>query len=310
MDGCPRQDPAYRPATGRAPPRAGPFSLASAATRVRDNRDVPTTIDPHVAVTWIERVGGGSRERTQDEIAIEEPLEIRVDGHAVAVTMRTPGHDEELAAGFLAGEAVIGGPPDLAHVGLTDDLAANTIAVRTTSGLRRDPADERRFHLSSSCGVCGKAALEHVRVALPAAPQPRAPIAPRVVMRLPAESRRVQEAFERTGGLHATALFEAGGELLVLREDVGRHNAMDKAIGSMLLAGRHPLPGVVACLSGRVSFELVQKAVLAGLAGIVAVGAPTSLAIDLAEEAGMFLCGFVRDGSFNVYAGASLVRGT
>ncbi|MEK6228985.1 MAG: formate dehydrogenase accessory sulfurtransferase FdhD [Actinomycetota bacterium] len=270
---------------------------------------MPTTVDPRVAVTWIERVAGGSRERTRDEIAIEEPLEIRVDGKPLAVTMRTPGQDEELAAGFLAGEALIGGPADLVEVGLTEDLAANTIAVRTASGLRRDPADERRFHLSSSCGVCGKAALEHVRVALPSPPPaPSAPMEPQLVLRLPDESRRAQEAFERTGGLHATALFEPDGKLAVLREDVGRHNAMDKAIGAMLLAGRHPLPGVVACLSGRVSFELVQKAALAGLAGIVAVGAPTSLAVELAEESGMFLCGFVRDGSFNVYAGASLVH--
>lgn len=267
-------------------------------------------VDPRVALTWIERVADGSRERVQDEVAIEEPLEIRVDGKPLAVTMRTPGHDDELAAGFLAGEGLIGGPADIAEIGPTEDLAANTIAVRTASGLRRDPADERRFHLSSSCGVCGKAALEHVRVALPSSPAaPSPPVEPRVVLGLPKASRRAQEAFERTGGLHATALFESGGELLVLREDVGRHNAMDKSIGSMLLSGRHPLPGVVACLSGRVSFELVQKAALAGLAGIVAVGAPTSLAIELAEESGLFLCGFVRDGSFNVYAGASGVRG-
>jgi len=271
---------------------------------------MPMTVDPHVAITWIERVAGGTRERIQDEVAVEEPLEIRVDGKPLAVTMRTPGHDEELAAGFLAGEGLIGGPADVAEIGLTADLAANTIAVRTVSGLRRDPADERRFHLSSSCGVCGKAALEHVRVALPTPPSTASsPVEPRVVLRLPAESRRAQEAFERTGGLHATALFDPRGELLVLREDVGRHNAMAKAIGSMLLAGRHPLAGVVACLSGRVSFELVQKAALAGIAGVVAVGAPTSLAIELAEESGLFLCGFVRDGSFNVYAGASQVNG-
>jgi len=270
---------------------------------------MPTALDPRVALTWIERVAGGAREHSRDEVAIEEPLEIRVDGSPLAVTMRTPGEDEELAVGFLAGEALIEGRADLAEVGLTEDLAANTIAVATTGGLRRDPGHERRFHLSSSCGVCGKAALEHVRLALPSRQSPFAPIAARVVSRLPDASRGAQEAFERTGGLHATALFETTGELLVLREDVGRHNAMDKAIGAMLLAGRHPLSGVVACLSGRVSFELVQKAALARLAGIVAVGAPTSLAIELAEESRMFLCGFVRDGGFNVYAGASLVHG-
>ena len=271
---------------------------------------MPVTVDPHVALTWVERVREGSRERVRDEVAVEEPLEIRVDGAAVAVTMRTPGEDEELAVGFLAGEALIEGPADVASVGPTEDLAANVVEVRTRSGLRRDPADERRFHMTSSCGVCGKAALEHVRLAAPPAPEGEpGSIEPEAVVGLPGQSRRGQAAFERTGALHATALFEPAGGLLVLREDVGRHNAMDKAIGAMLLAGRHPLAGAVACLSGRVSFELVQKAALAGLAGLVAVGAPTSLAVSLAEERGMLLCGFVRDGAFNVYSGASMLAG-
>ena len=231
--------------------------------------------------------------------------------------MRTPGEDEELAAGFLAGEALITGSADLVEVGPTADLAANVIEVRTRSGLRRDPSDERRFHLTSSCGVCGKAALEHVRLHAPlprsaaaersASGQDRVVLDPRCwVGSRPGRGPR-SSSFDRTGGLHATALFEGSGELLVLREDVGRHNAMDKAIGAMLLAERHPLPGAVACLSGRVSFELVQKAVLAGLAGIVAVGAPTSLAVELAEEHGLLLCGFAREGAFNVYAGSDLL---
>ena len=270
---------------------------------------MPVTIDPHVALTWIERVAGSTRARERDEVAIEEPLEIRVDGRAIAVTMRTPGDDEELAAGFLAGEALIGGPGDIESVGPTEDLAANVVEVRTTGGLRRDPSQERSFYLSSSCGVCGKAALEHVHLHAPAAPE-RGPatIEPQLVLEAPDRARAGQASFERTGGLHATALFDPGGELLVLREDVGRHNAMDKAIGAMLLAGRHPLPGALACLSGRVSFELVQKAALAQLAGVIAVGAPTSLAVQLAEERGLLLCGFVRDGTFNVYAGADLLR--
>jgi FdhD protein len=150
--------------------------------------------------------------------------------------------------------------------------------------------------------VCGKGALEFVRQeAGPAPPGP--PIHREVVAGAPEEARRRQRSFERTGGLHATALFEPGGELLVLHEDVGRHNAMDKAIGSLLLGGRFPLPGVFACVSGRASFELVQKASLAGLAGLVAVGAPSSLAVELARDRGMLLCGFAREGSFNVYAG-------
>src|SRR2546423_11238391 len=233
-----------------------------------------TTFDRHVASAWIERVSAqGDRERMRDELAVEEPLEIRVDGTALAVTMRTPGEDEELAVGFLAGEGLIGGRADVAEVGPTADLAANVIDVRTAHGLRRDPSGERSFYLTSSCGVCGKGALEYVRQwAPPSLPAP--PIAGDVVRRAPEEARKAQEAFERTGGLHATALFDHGGEMLVIREDVGRHNAMDKAVGAMLLADRIPLPGVFACLSGRASFELVQKASLAGLAGVVAGGAP------------------------------------
>jgi FdhD protein len=269
---------------------------------------MPITVDPHVALTWIERVAEGTRERRRDELAVEEPLEIRADGAAIAVTMRTPGEDEDLAVGFLAGEALISGPQDLADVGLTEDLAANVIDVRTTSGLRRDIADERRFHLSSSCGVCGKAALEHVRLEAPPAPAARpAPLDPELVLDIPRRARAAQDTFDRTGGLHATALFDAEGRLLVSREDVGRHNAMDKAIGAMIREGRHPLHGSIVCLSGRVSFELVQKAVLAGLAGLVAVGAPTSLAVELADEHGLLVCGFVRDGSFNVYSGPGLL---
>lgn len=269
---------------------------------------MPVTIDPRVALTWIERVAGAMRTRERDEVAIEEPLEIRVDGAPIAVTMRTPGEDDELAAGFLAGEALIGGPEDIASVGPTEDLAANVVEVHTTAGLRRDPGEERSFHLTSSCGVCGKAALEHVHLHAPPAPAQGAPIEPQLVLDAPDVARAGQAAFDRTGGLHATALFDAAGELLALREDVGRHNAMDKAIGTMLLGGRHPLPGALACLSGRVSFELVQKASLAQLAGLVAVGAPTSLAVQLAQERGLLLCGFVRDGAFNVYAGAELLH--
>ena len=266
-----------------------------------------TAIDPHVALAWIERVEAGGRERRRDEVAIEEPLEIRVDGLAVAVTMRTPGEDEELAAGFLAGEALIEGPGDIVAVGPTEDLAANVVEVRTAVGLRRDPREERSFHLGSSCGVCGKAALEHVRLEAPPARRPD-PVEPELVLRAPSRSRARQGTFERTGGLHATGLIDRSGELLTVREDVGRHNAMDKAVGAMLLAGRHPLTGAIACVSGRVSFELVQKAALAGLDGIVAIGAPTSLAVDLACERGMLLCGFARDGRFNVYSAADLLE--
>jgi FdhD protein len=256
----------------------------------------------HVARAVVERVRGGDRSDDADEVAVEEPLEIRVDGTPLAVTMRTPGEDEELAAGFLAGEGLIAGPDDLASVGPAADLAANVVEVRTRAGLRRDPAGERSFYLTSSCGICGKGALEFVRQVAP--PAPAAPaLDAAVVAAAPEAARREQRSFERTGGLHATALCANGGEILALREDVGRHNAMDKAIGALLLEGRTPPVGAFACVSGRASFELVQKASLASLVGLVAVGAPSSLAVALAREQGMLLCGFVRDGSFNVYAG-------
>ena len=265
---------------------------------------MPAAVERHVAREWIDRVRGGTRERTRDELAVEEPLEIRVDGAALAVTMRTPGEDEDLAAGFLAGEGLIAGPDDIASVGPADDLAANVVDVRTRAGLRRDPSRERSFHLTSSCGVCGKAALEHVAVAAPpAASRAAEPIHPAAITAAPEAVRAEQDAFELTGGLHATGLFTTRGELRVVREDVGRHNAMDKAIGSELLAGRWPLGDLFACVSGRASFELVQKASLAGLAGIVAVGAPSTLAVSLARDRGMVLCGFVRGGGFNLYTG-------
>jgi len=250
---------------------------------------------------------GAGAERIRDEVAVEEPLELRVDGEPVAVAMRTPGEDDELAVGFLASEGLIGSRDDVVAVGPTEDLAANVVEVRSRSGLRRDPADERRFYMTSSCGVCGKAALEFVRRESPPT-GPSRPVEPELVLRLPDAARSGQPGFERTGGLHATAVFEPSGAMLLLREDVGRHNAMDKALGALLLDGRWPLGGLFACLSGRAGFELVQKASVAGLAGVVAVGAPSSLAVELASERGMLLCGFVRGNSFNVYAGADRLK--
>ena len=267
---------------------------------------MPQAIDAGIALTWIERVRDGRRERLRDEVAIEEPLEIRVDGRPLAVTMRTPGQDEELALGFLLGEGLIAGADDVGEVGPGPELEANVVEVRTVAGLRRDPFHERRFHMTSSCGICGKGALEQVRVEAPAGPAPAGQVTATELLDLPARARAAQAAFDRTGGVHATALF-AGGELLVLREDVGRHNAMDKAVGA-LLGGAGVPEGTVACLSGRIGFELVQKAVMAGLVAVVAVGAPTSLAVRLAAEHGLALCGFVRDGSFNVYAGHQRLR--
>jgi FdhD protein len=269
---------------------------------------VPVTVDPHVAVCSIERLQAGRpAEQRDDEVAVEEPLEIRVDGEALAVTMRSPGHDEELAVGFLAGEGLIAGPQDVAGVGPTEDFEGNAVDVRTAGGMRRDPG-KRSFHLTSSCGICGKGALEDVRLNAPEPSATRRPVPQRLVPGAPEELRAGQRAFGRTGGLHATGIFDLGGRLLCLREDVGRHNAMDKAVGALLLEGRHPLTGAFACLSGRAGFELVQKAAMADMAGVVAVGAPTSLAVDLARERGMLLCGFVRQDSFNVYAGVDSLK--
>ena len=231
-------------------------------------------------------------DRGEDEVAIEEPLEIRVDGEPLAVTMRTPGHDEELALGFLHGEGLIDGPR---AVGLTDDFAANTVEV---SGPLTGTVSNRRFYTTSSCGVCGKGALEEV--AVHSAPLPDGPHVPRaLIARLP--DLLEQPTFEHTGGLHATGLFTPEGRLLVVREDVGRHNAMDKVIGRALSDGLLPLGEHVLCVSGRLSFELVQKAAVAGAPILVGVGAPSSLAISLAHDRGLTLCGFARRGRVNVY---------
>ena len=228
----------------------------------------------------------------QDAVALEEPLEIRVDGAALAVTMRTPGHDEELALGFLYGEGLIDG---VRKAGLTPDLAHNTIEV--TGPLTRDPG-VRRFYTTSSCGVCGKGALEEVAVL--SAPVSAEPTIPRdLAAELP--NRLHQPGFRHTGGLHATGLFGADGELLYTREDVGRHNAMDKVVGRALMDGYLPLSGRVLCVSGRLSFELVQKAAVAGAPILIGVGAPSSLAIELADDRGLTLCGFARRGTVNVY---------
>jgi FdhD protein len=238
------------------------------------------------------------RDGQRDEVAVEEPLEIRVDNAPLVVSMRTPGHDEELALGFLYGEGLI---KEAHHAGLTDDFAANIIEVQ--GPLTRDPGS-RRFYTTSSCGVCGKGALEEVAVHAPRSqPGPRVDRA--LLAALPDLLR--QPTFERTGGLHATGLFTATGQLLIVREDVGRHNAMDKVIGRALLDGLLPLTGSILCVSGRLSFELVQKSAVAGTPILVGVGAPSSLAIELAADQGMTLAGFARHGNVNIYTGAERV---
>ena len=238
------------------------------------------------------RLPSGESER--DVVAVEEPLEIRIGGEPVAVTMRTPGHDEELALGFCVTEGMT---PISARV--PDDLAANTVEVEADDF---DPERLRRhFYTSSSCGVCGKGAVEAVQVAADPVVS-ELTVGARLVTSLPERLRSEQQVFAATGGLHATGLFDADGDLLCIREDVGRHNAMDKVVGWAFGRNLLPLAANVLCVSGRVSFELVQKAAVAGCPVLVAVGAPSSLAIELAADRGVTLCGWTRHGRVSVYS--------
>lgn len=243
------------------------------------------------AAVDVVRLPEGRTER--DHVAVEEPLEIRIGGVPVAVTMRTPGHDEELALGFCLSEGL-----RPAGARLPADLAANTVDVDAPGF---DPARlQRSFYTTSSCGVCGKGALDAVAVDAPrVTSELRVPLV--LVSSLPDRLREAQAAFAVTGGLHATGLFTPDGGLLCVREDVGRHNALDKVVGWAFGAGRLPLAECVLCVSGRLSFELVQKAAVAGCPVLVAVGAPSSLAVELAADRGVTLCGFVRGGTANVY---------
>ena len=272
-------------------------------TRKRDDPLVPCH-HRQIRVICVDPATGSlkiiTHDGQQDTVAVEEPLEIRVDGEPVAVTMRTPGHDEELALGFLYGEGLIDQPH---AAGLTEDLANNTIEV--AGPLLRELAT-RRFYTTSSCGVCGKGAIEEVSVdsrplpAWTAAPLPR-----ELLAALP--DKLVQPGFARTGGLHATGLLDSSGDLICVREDVGRHNAMDKVVGWALREGLTPLHSLLLCVSGRLSFELVQKAAVAGAPVLVGVGAPTSLAVALAQDRNLTLCGFARGGRVNVYSGEQRV---
>lgn len=259
----------------------------------------------------------GQRRRA-DSLAAEEPLEIRVGGKALAVTMRTPGHDVELAHGFLLSEGVIGSSEDVhsaRYCDGVDDTGRNTYNVldlALADGVESpDTGVERNFYTTSSCGVCGKAALDAVKLKTRFAPGEAAfAVTPEVLSQLPGTLRAQQRVFESTGGLHAAGLFRADGTLLAVREDVGRHNAVDKVLGWALLENRVPLSGVGLLVSGRASFELVQKAAMAGIPLLAAVSAPSSLAVELAEENGMTLVGFLRGATMNLYAGEHRVLET
>jgi FdhD protein len=246
---------------------------------------------------------GGQGESRADLLAVEEPLEIRVHGEPLSVTMRTPGDDIDLAAGFLAAEGVVAGSADLTEIRLCDD---NTADVTLTSDAAAEVSRLRRnFLTTSACGVCGKDSIEAIRVRsrYDVAADP-VRIDPAVLAGLPGTLREAQRVFASTGGLHAAGLFQADGTLLALREDVGRHNAVDKIVGWALREHRLPLTGCVLLVSGRASFELTQKALVAGIPVLAAVSAPSSLAAELAAEAGMTLIGFLRGETMNVYTGA------
>ncbi len=294
--------------------------------------------------TAVRRIEPGAEEHEiADVLAVEEPLEIRLgfpDGthKAISITMRTPGEDAELAAGFLFTEGIIKSPEQIKrirHCGKgrnlsgsegalsqedasvarrtlpTGRVSANTIRVDLAEGVAVDLARlDRHFYTSSSCGVCGKSSIDALKTGAEKLPEVGGPaIGSEFINRLPAALRREQETFERTGGLHASALFNANdGSLEIVREDVGRHNALDKVIGRKFLDAKLPLTDSVLLVSGRASFELVQKALMAGIPILAAIGAPSSLAVELAREFGMTLIGFVRDDRFNVYCGAERIK--
>jgi FdhD protein len=272
-----------------------------------------TELDPptrHVTTTRIVAVRGESLEVRADRVVGEEPMEIRAAGPgqepiAVAVTMRTPGHEAELAVGFLRTEGLIAGPEvvevevgDPARLSQPDD----TVIVRLSTQFDPSLVAERHFVATASCGICGKASLDEIEVRCDPMPAGSPVVERSVILGLSASLRAAQRAFDETGGLHAAGLFAPDGTLVVLREDVGRHNALDKLVGSQVLAAALPLHDRILMVSGRVSFEIVQKAAVAGIPILCAVSAPSDLAIVAAERLGMTLVGFLRGDGFNVYS--------
>ena len=276
---------------------------------------MPTALN--TSLIEVHRLNGTLAVRSHDRVAIEDPLEIQIGQErkglrsirSASVTMRTPGHDDELAIGFLFGEGMLNQRSDVAKIEfptLDGEKSANCVRIGLRAGVTVDLKQlDRNFYTTSSCGVCGKASLAAVRK-MARGPLPSGGegfrIAATTIHQMPGRLRGSQEIFERTGGLHAAALFDASGELCLVREDVGRHNAVDKVMGAMWLEGRVPVKDRILFVSGRASFELVQKAVRAGIPILAAVGAPSSLAIELAEASGVTLIGFVRDGRFNIYS--------
>lgn len=271
-------------------------------------------VAPHAARTVLRRRTGAAPAEERDDLAVEEPLEIRVEGRPVAVTMRTPGHDEELAAGFLLTEGVIARREDIVSIAPAaakkgGGVETNIVEVKLARPEAVDFARlTRHVFTASSCGLCGKATIAAVQAKHAALSPDEGPrITAEVLAKMPATLVAAQATFQRTGGLHATGLFSADGKLLVSREDVGRHNAVDKVLGHLLLDGHIVASEVLLLVSGRVAFEIVQKALAARIGFIAAISAPTSLAVDFARTGGQTLVGFLRDGRMNVYAGADRV---
>lgn len=250
----------------------------------------------------IRRLAEGRHECVTDEVAVEEPLEIRIRGKAIATTMRTPGHDEELAAGFLLSEAIVQTRADLKTFSRPSD---HVIDVELAPTVTFTPAATERFGtITSSCGLCGKTSIDFIRQRFSSIDftTDRTRIAEEILLGLPERLRKSQGNFARTGGIHAAGLFDTSGQPLVVREDIGRHNAVDKAIGRAFLDGLVPLNRNVLLVSGRSSFEIVQKALAASIPIVAAVSAPSSLAINFARESGQTLIGFLRPPTFNVYS--------
>lgn len=254
----------------------------------------------------MQKVDGEASTPLQDLLAVEEPLEIHVGEKAISLTMRTPGHDRELACGFLFTEGILQDFRQIRDI----HTSKNRIAVSLNPDVEVDfERLERHFYTTSSCGVCGKASIEALRITgCPQLPRDSPRVSAAVIHGLPASLRSAQAVFERTGALHAAALFDARGKLILLREDVGRHNAVDKLVGAQMLDGRTPLSANLLLVSGRTSFELAQKALMAGIPILAAVGAPSSLAVETAQRFNMTLLGFVRDGRFNIYSGAQRIQ--
>lgn len=266
---------------------------------------------PAIAPVQVRKVSSAGDMRVLEDVtAREEPLEIRVEGRSVAVVMRTPGHDEELAAGFLVSEGVVQQPRDILEVSQcpsTGNIHGNVVDVLLGGAVVNWDSLTRHVFSASSCGICGKTSIESVFQRFPAVTAGWQ-VSPALIASLPEKLRAAQEAFSKTGGLHASGLFDLEGNLVVLREDVGRHNALDKILGHALMQGLLPLDRHILMVSGRVSFEIIQKALAAGIPLVAAISAPSSLAVEFAETAGQTLIGFLRGETMNIYTHPQRVR--